>query len=174
MENVKEIWKDIPGYKGIYQVSNFGRVKSLKRKLWNGSGYFYCKERILKSSETKKGYVYYYLRNKRKKRKSEFSHRLVMYAFVGKNTSKKIVVNHIDGNKRNNCIDNLEYITYKQNNRHAWDIGLYNDETRKKLSEISKNKKVSKETKKKMSESGKIAWIKRKERMLNERNSCIA
>ena len=53
---MSEIWKDIPGFEGLYQVSNLGRVKSLPRQIWNGKGYFVSKEKILHPNTLAKGY----------------------------------------------------------------------------------------------------------------------
>lgn len=135
MTNQKEIFKDIPGYEGIYQVNSSGQVKSLSRKLFNGSGYFFSKEIVLKSYKTKSNYIFYYLKNKNKKRKSEFCHRLVLRAFKG---DSKLECNHKDGVPWNNNLSNLEYVTSKENKRHAWATGLCSDKTRQKMRDARK------------------------------------
>lgn len=114
-----EIWKDVPEFEGKYQVSNLGRVKSLKRKSWNGYKLIDQPEKILKQMETAYGY---YMVNlwKDNKVKSIVVHRLVSICFLP-NPEKKRTVNHIDGNKKNNRLENLEWATYSENRKHAVD-----------------------------------------------------
>ena len=122
-----EIWKPIKGYEGFYEVSNFGRVKSLERKVkanFHFGNTRTYKERILKSGNVK-GYQQVTLRNGISKH--EFIHRLVAEAFVPNPKGYK-TINHIDGNKKNNCADNLEWCTQKENVRHAWKTGLVDKE----------------------------------------------
>ena len=96
-----EIWKDIYGYKGIYRISNFGRVRT-----------FYNRVNLLKPNFNKK---YAYVTLVKNKRKSTFHiHRLVAKAFCNKYRKGK-EVNHIDNNRFNNCFKNLEWLTPKQN-----------------------------------------------------------
>jgi hypothetical protein len=115
-----EIWKDIEGYEGKYQVSNLGRVKSLQRKVWNRYTWHDLPERILKP---KKGYCYAVvtLCNGNGKTKNHYVHRLVAYAFL---YNVKEQVNHIDGNKLNNHLDNLEWVSQSENMKHAHNTGL--------------------------------------------------
>lgn len=113
---MKEIWKDIPNYDG-YQVSNLGRIKSLPKKTNNQ---FNMKEIILKPIKQNNGY---YLVNTKGKVWSV--HRIVASIFIP-NPNKLPQVNHIDGNKANNCVDNLEWCTCKDNINHAYKIGLKN------------------------------------------------
>jgi len=104
----EEIWKDIPNYEGYYQVSNLGRVKSLKR---NRSP----KEKILKSSKTKNGYLSNTL-SKNNKQKSYFLHQLVAMAFLDHKPNRgKIVVDHIDNNKTNNKLSNIQVVSQRVN-----------------------------------------------------------
>lgn len=142
-----EIWKDVVGYEGLYQVSNLGRVKSLPKKAGfrkqdeKQSAIFtdkhgYCKTNLYKNNTHKQVYV----------------HILVAKAFVP-NKYNKPQVNHIDGNKSNNQVTNLEWCTAKENIIHAHLTGLivakrgeqhpmygkkHSEETRKKLSEVSR------------------------------------
>ena len=118
---MEEIWKDIKGYKGLYQVSNLGRVKSLSRERNNQ---YSNKEIILKQSQDDKGYCQIIL-NKDSKRKSYKVHKLVAEMFLDKNKFKsmpnedrnkidlnKLQINHINEfEKNNNCVENLEYCT---------------------------------------------------------------
>ena len=112
---MKEIWKDIKNYEGQYQVSSFGKVKSLNYKR---SG----KEKILSAGRSNTGYLTVVLCNN-KNRKTFYIHKLVAEAFIN-NIKNKSEVNHIDGNKENNCVNNLEFCTTKENIQHAWKKGL--------------------------------------------------
>ena len=116
-ENIicNEIWKDIRGYEGLYQVSNLGRVKSIPR---NGT---IKQERILKQCKDKYGYFQVVLHNKTIK--SCRVHKLVAEAFI-LNLQNKETVNHIDGDKTNNNVKNLEWNTIKENNENAIKLGL--------------------------------------------------
>jgi hypothetical protein len=110
MQSYKEIWKDVPEYEGVYQVSSLGRVKSL----WFG------KEKILKLRENTQGYMQVGL-YKEGDVKSYRVHRLIMRLFVGES---KLQVNHKNGIKTDNRLENLEYCTRSENMIHAYDIGL--------------------------------------------------
>jgi hypothetical protein len=114
---MEEIWKDIEGYEGLYQVSNLGKVKSLSNNLAK-------KEKILKNSKNVKGYhkVTLCLFGKRK---SITVHRLVAEAFIH-NDKNKSQVNHINGVKIDNNVNNLEWSTASENVRHSWKNGLSN------------------------------------------------
>lgn len=118
---MKEIWKDIVGYEGLYKVSNLGNVLSIPRQ-----GTHSNKEYFLKKIKTKKGYLNVTLM---KESKSLYTgiHRLVAQAFIP-NKENKPQVNHIDGNKENNSVNNLEWVTNKENMLHSWKIGLRSKE----------------------------------------------
>ena len=130
---MNEIWKDIPGYEGIYEVSNKGRVRS-KQRLALGKNNCYRKlpEKILKERINKNGYNRVAL-YKNGIVKNKLVHRLVLEAFSGKSDK---IVNHINGKKTDNRIQNLEYCTYKENSIHAVDIGLIEVGTRNKEKNI--------------------------------------
>ncbi|MDY2883057.1 MAG: NUMOD4 domain-containing protein [Romboutsia timonensis] len=149
---MEEVWKDIKGFEEIYQVSNFGRVKSLLRKRRNRNGYFYIKEKILKQSINTYGYLQVCLYNNCE-RSVKRVHRLVAETFIP-NPSNKPEVNHIDGNKTNNKIDNLEWVTSKENITHAFKIGLrtVTEEQKTKLRILRTGKKFTKEQREKLSE----------------------
>lgn len=104
---MKEVWKDIPMYAGIYEVSNLGRVRSKVTGL------------ITTGHPNHKGYLraYIYLNGMVKK---EFVHRLVAMAFLP-NPNHYPQVNHVDYNRTNNRVDNLEWCTGEQNVRHSID-----------------------------------------------------
>ena len=115
---MEEKWKDIKGFEGFYQVSNFGRVKSLGG--WCGSAK--RREKIRATSLTKDGYAKVRLMHQGKD-KTMRVHRLVAEAFIP-NPEGKTTINHIDGNKENNRVDNLEWADRTEQMIHAYDIGL--------------------------------------------------
>ena len=121
----EEIWKPIKGYEGIYEISNKGRVKSLSRKVFTPSvPNKTIKEKILKPCIRSKNYKYYFVGLlKDKKRKYIAIHRLVADAFLP-NPYNFSQADHLDGNKLNNNVDNLEWVTPKENTRRAWEKGL--------------------------------------------------
>jgi hypothetical protein len=113
---MKEEWKDIPGYEGLYQVSNLGRVKSLGRyrNAKNGSK-AYRKGLIKKTYTNKKGYLTLSL-SKNGISKTFTIHQLVAIVFLNHiPDGMNIIVDHIDNNKLNNCVDNLQLITNREN-----------------------------------------------------------
>ena len=111
---IKEVWKDIKGYEGLYQVSNLGRIKSLEREVWNGYKVFLKSEKILKpKSNSKDGYLRIAL-SKNGKVKDKLIHRLVAEEFIP-NPNNLPQVNHKDENKNNNYVTNLEWCDSKYN-----------------------------------------------------------
>ena len=113
----EEIWKDVVGYEGLYQVSNLGRVKSLPRHLVVGWADYISKEKILKQSEHRQGYKYVWL-HKNKEKKIFKIHRLVAEAFIP-NPHNFQCINHKDENKANNFVDNLEWCNHSYNNNYG-------------------------------------------------------
>ncbi len=112
----QEIWKDIPGYEGLYQASNLGRIKSLpKRKNGRCAGFYIMRERILKPQQS--GYGYFFVRlatmNGGKINK-EYVHRLVAVTFLP-NFDNLPQINHKDEDKGNNRVENLEWCDAKYN-----------------------------------------------------------
>jgi hypothetical protein len=107
-----EVWKDIPEYEGLYQVSNLGNVRSLDRVCDRGRK---LKGQVLKYALCGSGYFGVSL-HKDNKRKTKNIHKLVAYAFLNhKSCGYKLVVNHIDRNRLNNNLYNLEIITQREN-----------------------------------------------------------
>lgn len=115
-----EEWKPVPGFEGKYEVSSFGRFKSLERDLIYSDGRKgRLKESLIKGSLGNAGYLIISLDTKHK----QLAHRIVARAFLGE-PEYRTTVNHKDGNKTNNRVDNLEWATYQQNNIHARKTGL--------------------------------------------------
>lgn len=110
LEN-NEVWKDCKGYEGLYQISNEGRVWSVR------------KQRILSPHKKNNGYLEILLTPVNGKRKYERVHRLVALAFI-EQPDGCTVVNHLDGDKTNNRVDNLEWCTVQRNTKHAFDNNL--------------------------------------------------
>lgn len=110
----EEIWKDIKGYEGLYQISSFGYIKSFKR---------YKEGKILRQAKYSNGYLFVHLRPMLNGQKSQMVHRLVAETFIP-NPNNYPYVNHKNGNKQDNTIENLEWCTQSYNLKHALDIGL--------------------------------------------------
>lgn len=117
---MEEIFKDIPGYEGIYQVSNLGRVKRLAHVSRQGH---HLDEYIFKNQYDNFGYTYVTLSDGSKNGKQWTIHRLVAITFIP-NPDNKPCVNHKDGVKDNNVVSNLEWCTAKENAQHAIRTGL--------------------------------------------------
>jgi len=115
---MEEIWKDVFGYEGSYKISNFGNVKSLERLVKNQYSFRLVKERILKQQILRDGYLYVMLSSVGTKTriKSRAVHQLLAIAFMNHKRCKfEIVVDHIDNNKLNNNLDNLQLISNREN-----------------------------------------------------------
>lgn len=130
---MSEIWKDIPNYQKLYQVSNYGKIRSLDHY---SSNHFY-KGRVLKPWANRKGYLLVKLCKNGHIKELQL-HRIVASVFLP-NHDKKLQVNHLDENKKNNKVANLEWCTAKQNSNY----GTRN----KRISITNKNGKCSKKVK---------------------------
>lgn len=115
VNDMEELWKDIKGFEGAYQISNKGRVRSIPRK---GTR----KNEIRSISYTLDGYAKVRMIYKGKDKTARV-HRLVAEAFIP-NIDGKETVNHIDGNKKNNCVDNLEWADRHEQMKHAYQNNL--------------------------------------------------
>ena len=163
---MEEVWKDIYfydfrmdewiDYRGYYQVSNYGRVKSLNYSGCKG------KEKILKQTFGKDGYLRVSL-TKDRKIKTIRVHRLVAQTFI-ENKENKPCVDHISTVKTDNRVENLRFVTHKENsnneltrkhNSESKKGKKHTEETRQKISKASKGKVVSEETRQKMSKASK-------------------
>jgi hypothetical protein len=118
-----EIWKDIPGYEGVYQASCLGRVRSLDKIMMLCSGPYIHKGRVLKPRPgTTSPYLLVSL-SRDGVRKMVLLHRIIALVFV-ENIDSKPEVNHINGNKFDNRPENLEWVTSSENKIHALATGL--------------------------------------------------
>ena len=155
MEN--EIWKDCPEFEETHEVSNEGRVRSKDRMSKNsrGSGYRLWKGKILVLSPTKTVdylYVKIWANNKRQQRSV---HRLVAMAFIPNTDDSKNEVNHLDLNKLNNKVENLQWVSPSENKRHAHANGAHDH-----VNYDWVRKPKSKETREKMSQAAYKRWNK--------------
>lgn len=120
-----ELWKPVVGFEGLYDVSNCGRVRALERHGWHrgrwGQLLMKFPAREMKIGTAVNGYRYVKLRLPGAKAVHCLVHRLVMAAYVGP-APDGMHVNHLDGDKGNNCVSNLEYVTPLQNLRHCIDV----------------------------------------------------
>ncbi len=119
---MKEKWLDISLFKGLYQISNKGRIRSLNRKIVCKNNIVQLRKgKILKPSKSSSGYLCIPLSNNGRIH-NMFIQRLVMINFCPLSNYKGFEVNHIDGNKLNNYLDNLEWNTHSQNIKHSYDF----------------------------------------------------
>ena len=126
---MEEIWRDIEGYEGLYQVSNLGRVKSLTRIIHHKNNTLQPRyEKIMNAKNNQRGYLKIRL-SKNSKRSSYYVHRLVALTFIPNDNNKRCV-NHKDCNKLNNILDNLEWATDSENIIHAYNNNLFKTQKR--------------------------------------------
>lgn len=136
--SMQEVWKDVVGYEGYYKVSNRGRVMTVAREfIKSNDRKCIVKERILAQGDIR-GYKSVDLKVNGG-RKTMRVHRIVAMAFIGK--PYKEMVNHIDGNKTNNTVENLEWATRSENELHAYATGLKKSSNLQKRKASEANKK---------------------------------
>jgi hypothetical protein len=147
---MKEIWEEILGYEGLYQVSNCGNVKSLSRTITKGNITYVTKDKLLKQSIDTVGYPYVNLSDY-KKQKTFRVHQLVAIAFLNHTPNKYdgLLVDHIDGDKLNNHLSNLQLVTNRKNsskdkkNKTSKFTGVsWHKQSNKWLAQVRKNNKV--------------------------------
>lgn len=126
MSSLEEVWKDIPGYEGWYQVSNLGRVKRIKKVHCNhGNRNIIEREHILTPTKDRKGYLIVILSNDGNNKKHCKVHRLVAEAFIP-NIEKKPQVDHINRIKNDNRVCNLRWVTNSENQYNSTNTRLLN------------------------------------------------
>ncbi len=125
---LKENWVSVEGYEGLYEVSNFGGIRRIESLVTQKGGFTgknftrVYKKRLLKPRLPKNGYPYVSL-SKNGKRVTYTVHRIVALHFLD-NPNNYPEVNHKDGDKSNNAVENLEWCTSSENKKHCFDIGL--------------------------------------------------
>lgn len=118
-----EVWKPIIGYEGLYEVSDKGHVRSLDRYVKNHGESYYFRPGALKTPRAKKNKYLVVDLYRDNEQKTCHVHRLVAEAFID-NPDNKSTVNHKDGNVRNNSVNNLEWATPEEQNKHFYAMGL--------------------------------------------------
>lgn len=118
---MQEIWKDIPGFENIYQASNYGNIRALHYGCRNKSNSLIIRK-LTPTPNRDNGYLRVNLVTDGKD-KRYYIHRLVATTFIP-NPDNKPQVNHIDGDKTNNSVSNLEWVTISENHIHAFNTGL--------------------------------------------------
>jgi hypothetical protein len=136
---MEEIWKKVENYEGYYEVSNFGRIRSVNRKIKASRGSTRIREGKIMIPQLKKNYYEINL-SKLSDTKNYILHRLIAKAFIPNPLNKK-EVNHINGIGTDNRIENLEWVTARENSLHAYRTGL--KKTRK--GEGKENSKLTEE-----------------------------
>lgn len=136
---MEEIWKDYPESPDTLMVSNMGRVHTKDRYVNSGKGVRLVKGKLLKLSNDKDGYKLIGHAYKGERRKTLKVHRLVLQTFSPIENMDKMDVNHKDGDKENNELENLEWVTHLENIRHAIETGLTPKRTRVIYTKICSN-----------------------------------
>lgn len=127
---------------GLYQVSNLGRIKGIEREVRRNGNIYHWKERILTPQIEKNGYIRFIL-SKNGKMERVLIHRVVAETFI-KNPENKPQVNHKNGNKKDNTVKNLEWVTAQENTLHSLNNGLRKPQKTKRIIQLDKENKVIK------------------------------
>ena len=160
-----EVWKDIKGFEGYYQVSNLGNVKALSRKVLSGRcvnhSYNTLREHLLSNGVGK--YCQVHL-SKNGKTIPKLVHRLVAEAFIP-NPNNLPCINHKDENPKNNCVDNLEWCSYKYNNEYNDRLGKCKSKISNTLKGRKREYELTAEQRRNISEGAKRGWETRRRNM---------
>lgn len=116
-----EIWRDVRGHEKIYKVSNFGRVKALSRNALRSDKTILLKEKLLSPQTYRGGYVKYHLYDRDKTKRTLSQHRLIAIAFI-ENPLNKPDINHKNGIRNDNRIENLEWCSKSENTTHSYKV----------------------------------------------------
>lgn len=149
---MKEHWRPVKGYEDAYEVSDLGNVRSLDRYIFNGEFSCYQKKGImLKACKMRNGYMVVNLCHPtRRLRETSYVHRLVATAFIS-DIPSGMTVNHRNGDKTDNRLENLEIVTYSDNMKHAYRVlkrrpsflGVFNHGSSKPVAQIKNGKVIA-------------------------------
>ena len=144
-DNQIEQWRDINGFEGLYQASNFGRIRSIDRYVPTKRGNWQFFKGVVRKPHTTTTCDYLVVvLSKQRVFTNHLVHRLIASAFLGLTEDSNLEVNHKDGNKHNNRLDNLELVTRTENIAHATRMGLKHDQgenhVHAKLTQVQANK----------------------------------
>lgn len=136
----KEVWKPIPNYENIYEASNLGRIRTFANKTTytNKHGIRHWKQRVLKQKYSSSGYRVCLWKDG--KCKDWLVHRLIGITFLGESS---LTINHIDGNRFNNKIENLEWCSLADNIRKGFEAGLYRTQIKVVVTNKQTHEKIS-------------------------------
>lgn len=117
-----KVWKEIPGWEGYYEISSLGFIRGVKRKIRTGNTERYAYQKLLSTRLNNWGYWEVRL-SKDGITTTQFVHRLLALTYISNPLGKQFV-NHVNGNKADNRLENLEWVTHSENIQHAFDNNL--------------------------------------------------